>query len=69
MREWPSGTGTMQMDVTIWPSAADEGKTSGLCGILDNTINNDFTRRNGQKDPIVKYPDWVFQFMAVSVEF
>ncbi|XP_048770271.2 von Willebrand factor D and EGF domain-containing protein-like isoform X2 [Ostrea edulis] len=57
IREWPSGTGTMQLDVTIWPSAADEGKTSGLCGILDNTINNDFTRRNGQKDPIVKYPD------------
>ncbi|XP_062606900.1 von Willebrand factor D and EGF domain-containing protein-like [Saccostrea cucullata] len=58
IREWPWGTGTLHLDVTIYPSAADEGKSEGLCGSLDNSYHNDLTRRNhAQPDPIVTYPD------------
>lgn len=46
---WPSQN-IMQLNVDIYPSPSDVGKSSGLCGILDGDYRNDFTRSDGTVD-------------------
>lgn len=39
-----------QLNIDIFPSPSDEENSSGLCGILDGTYKNDFTRSDGTVD-------------------
>ena len=38
-----------QLNIVIFPSPSDVGKSSGLCGILDGNKMNDFTRNDEVK--------------------
>lgn len=49
---WPTQN-DLQLNIDIYPSPSDVGKSSGLCGILDGNYRNDFRRKDG----IVDNPD------------
>jgi hypothetical protein len=55
-RAWPIST-VWQLDITIYPSASDVGRTRGLCGVLGGGTANDFTRRDGSVDNPTTFPD------------
>lgn len=46
---WPTQN-EMQLNIDIYPSPSDVGKSAGLCGILDGNYRNDFTRSYGTVD-------------------
>lgn len=45
---WPTQN-DWQLNVDIFPSPSDVGKSSGLCGVLDGNYRNDFTRNDAAK--------------------
>lgn len=51
---WPTQN-DWQLNIDIFPSPSDVGKSSGLCGILDGNKTNDFTRRDGTEDNPINY--------------
>nr|XP_022312815.1 uncharacterized protein LOC111117870 isoform X2 [Crassostrea virginica] len=47
-----------QLDIELFPSLSDVNNTYGLCGTLDGTKDNEFTRRDGYKDNVtLLYPN------------
>mgnify|MGYP003691675703 CR=1 FL=1 len=44
------------LDIDIYPTVADFGQTSGLCGFLDNDRKNDLRHKNGTEDDRRSYP-------------
>lgn len=56
---WPTHY-DWQLNIDIYPSPSDVGKTSGLCGTLDGNYQNDFTRNDADKtidDPNLVHPN------------
>ncbi|XP_061171058.1 von Willebrand factor D and EGF domain-containing protein-like [Saccostrea echinata] len=52
------GSSFWYINVEIYPTIADVGSTSGLCGMLDNDYTNDLKRRNGVQDNVNSYSYW-----------
>jgi hypothetical protein len=55
-RAWPRST-IWHLDVKIYPTASDVGRTKGLCGVLGSGLANDLTRRDNSTDNPDNYND------------
>lgn len=46
------GSSSWYINLEAYPTVVDVGKTSGLCGVLDDDMTNDLRRRDGTQDNI-----------------
>lgn len=49
------GSSSWVINVEVYPTISDVGRTSGLCGVLDSDRTDDLRRRDGTQDNIYSY--------------